>query len=151
MALLFPLILLGVMYAFLILPQRRRAKAHAELLRAIAPGDEVLTSGGIYGGVTEIDGDDLYLEIAPDVEIKISRRAVSERIAATTSAPAADVLASTSPTTPSRPRSRTACPRARPTATTTPPRRAPARSDRGSDGGGARRRRDACVEPVCRR
>ena len=91
MALLFPLILLGVMYVFLILPQRKRAKAHAELLRAVAPGDEVLTSGGIYGGVTEIDGDDLYLEIAPDVEIKISRRAVSERITATTSAPAADV------------------------------------------------------------
>src|SRR4051794_13645643 len=84
MALLFPLILLGVMYAFLILPQRRRSKAQAELLRAVAPGDEVLTSGGIYGGVTEIDGDDLYLEIAPDVEIKISRRAVAERISATT-------------------------------------------------------------------
>ena len=59
------------------------SKAHAEVLRAVAPGDEVLTSGGIYGGVTEIDGDDLYLEIAPDVEIKISRRAVSERISAT--------------------------------------------------------------------
>jgi preprotein translocase subunit YajC len=67
MALLFPLVLLGVMYAFLILPQRKRQRAHNELLRAIAPGDEVLTSGGIYGGVTEIDGDDLYLEIAPDI------------------------------------------------------------------------------------
>ena len=69
------------MYAFLIVPQRKRQRAHAELLRSIGPGDEVLTSGGIYGGVTEMDGDDLYLEIAPDVEIKISRRAVAERIA----------------------------------------------------------------------
>ena len=92
MALLFPLLLLAVMYVFLILPQRKRSKAHAELLRAVSPGDEILTSGGIYGGVTEIDGDDLYLEIAPDVEIKISRRAVTERISATVSAPAADAL-----------------------------------------------------------
>ena len=94
MALLFPLLLLAVMYVFLILPQRKRSKAHAELLRAVSPGDEILTSGGIYGGVTEIDGDDLYLEIAPDVEIKINRRAVSERISATTTpaAPADDVV-----------------------------------------------------------
>jgi preprotein translocase subunit YajC len=92
MALLFPLLLLGVMYAFLILPQRKRSKAQAALLRAVSPGDEIVTSGGIYGGVTEIDGDDLYLEIAPDVEIKISRRAVAERISASTSAPAGEVV-----------------------------------------------------------
>ena len=94
MALLFPLLLLAVMYVFLILPQRKRSKAHAELLRAVSPGDEILTSGGIYGGVTEIDGDDLYLEIAPDVEIKINRRAVSERISGTRTpaAPATDVV-----------------------------------------------------------
>jgi preprotein translocase subunit YajC len=85
MALIFPLVLLGIMYAFLIVPQRKRQRAHAELLRAVGPGDEVLTSGGIYGGVTEIDGDDLFLEIAPDVEIKISRRAVAERVSAATS------------------------------------------------------------------
>jgi preprotein translocase subunit YajC len=87
--LLFPLALLGIMYAFLILPQRKRQKAHAELLRAVAPGDEILTTGGIYGGVTEIDGDDLYLEIAPDIEIKISRRAVAERLTVTSPSPAA--------------------------------------------------------------
>ena len=92
MALLFPLLLLGVMYAFLILPQRKRSKAQAALLRAVSPGDEIVTSGGIYGGVTEIDGDDLYLEIAPDVEIKISRRAVAERISASTTAPAGEVV-----------------------------------------------------------
>ena len=85
MALIFPLVLLGIMYAFLIVPQRKRQRAHAELLRAVGPGDEVLTSGGIYGGVTEVDGDDLFLEIAPDVEIKISRRAVAERISAAAS------------------------------------------------------------------
>ena len=85
MALIFPLVLLGIMYAFLIVPQRKRQRAQAELIRSVGPGDEILTSGGIYGGVTEVDGDDLYLEIAPDVEIKISRRAVAERISAAAS------------------------------------------------------------------
>ena len=86
MALIFPLVLLAIMYAFLIVPQRKRQRAQAELIRSIAPGDEILTSGGIYGGVTEVDGDDLFLEIAPDVEIKISRRAVAERVSAAASA-----------------------------------------------------------------
>jgi preprotein translocase subunit YajC len=97
MALIFPLVLLGIMYAFLIVPQRKRQRAQAELIRSVGPGDEILTSGGIYGGVTEVDGDDLYLEIAPEVEIKISRRAVSERISAAASptlpaAPASEVV-----------------------------------------------------------
>jgi preprotein translocase subunit YajC len=101
MALIFPLLLLGIMYAFLILPQRKRQKAHAEVLRAVAPGDEILTSGGIYGGVTEIDGDDLYLEIAPDVEIKISRRAVAERLSPGVTLPATPAAAAPSePETP---------------------------------------------------
>ena len=80
LSLLFPLVLLGVMYFFLIVPQRKKQRAHEELLRNVSAGDEVLTTGGIYGGVTEIDGDTLYLEVAPDVEIKVSRRAIAERI-----------------------------------------------------------------------
>lgn len=80
LSLLFPLVLLGVMYFFLIVPQRKKQRAHDELLRNISAGDEVLTTGGIYGGVTEIDGDTLYLEVAPDVEIKVARRAIAERI-----------------------------------------------------------------------
>jgi preprotein translocase subunit YajC len=80
LSLLFPLVLLGVMYFFLIVPQRKRQRAHEELLRNVGVGDEVLTTGGIYGGVTEVDGDTLFLEIAPDVEIKVSRRAIAERV-----------------------------------------------------------------------
>ena len=89
LSLLFPLVLLGVMYFFLIVPQRKKARAHEELLRNVSTGDEVLTTGGIYGGVTEIDGDTLYLEVAPDVEIKVSRRAIAERVF-TSSKPAID-------------------------------------------------------------
>lgn len=98
LSLLFPLVLLGVMYFFLIVPQRKKQRAHEELLRNISAGDEVMTTGGIYGGVTEIDGDTLYLEVAPDVEIKVSRRAIAERVFASgapspTAGPAPDTAA----------------------------------------------------------
>ena len=85
--LLFPLLLLVVMYVFLILPQRRKQKAVGDLLGSLAPGDEVMTTGGIYGGVTEIVGDDLYLEIAPDIEVKVSKRAIAARVYAAGSKP----------------------------------------------------------------
>ncbi len=77
--LLFPLLLLAVMYFFLIVPQRKKQKAQQSLMSTLGPGDEVVTTGGIYGGVTEIDGDDLYLEIAPDIEIKVTKRAIADR------------------------------------------------------------------------
>ena len=80
LSLLFPLLLLGVLYFFMIVPQRKKQRAHEELLQNLTAGDEVMTTGGIYGGVTEVDGDTVFLEIAPDVEIKVSRRAVADRI-----------------------------------------------------------------------
>ncbi len=78
--LLLPVLLLGVMYFFLIVPQKKKQKAQANLMSSLGPGDEVVTTGGIYGGVTEVDGDSVYLEIAPDIEIKIARRAIAERV-----------------------------------------------------------------------
>ncbi len=78
--LLLPVLLLAIMYFFLIVPQKKKQKAQADLMSSIGPGDEVITSGGIYGGVTEVDGDSVYLEIAPDIEIKIARRAIADRV-----------------------------------------------------------------------
>lgn len=77
MTLLFPALLLVVLYFFMIVPQRKKQKAQQELLRSIGPGDEVLTVGGIYGGVSEVDGDDVYLEIAPGIEVKATKRSVA--------------------------------------------------------------------------
>jgi preprotein translocase subunit YajC len=76
------LILIVAMFAllwlFLIRPQRARAQAHRELLTRVNVGDEVLTVGGLYGSVIEIDeDDDLMLEIAPGTQVRIARRAVA--------------------------------------------------------------------------
>jgi preprotein translocase subunit YajC len=75
------LILLAAMFALLwlllIRPQRQRQLKQQNLLNSIDPGDEVLTVGGLYGIVREIDEeDDLIVEIAEGIQVRIARRAV---------------------------------------------------------------------------
>ncbi len=67
----------AVLWLLIVLPQRRRQRAHEELVGRLKPGDYVLTSGGLYGTVLEVGEDDLGLEVAPDVEVRVARRAVS--------------------------------------------------------------------------
>jgi preprotein translocase subunit YajC len=76
------LILIVAMFAllwlFLIAPQRRRTQAQRELLASIRVGDEILTVGGLYGHVRAIDeDDDLDVEIAEGLQVRIARRAVA--------------------------------------------------------------------------
>ena len=72
------LALLVLLWALLIRPQRSRQRQQQELLTSIEPGDEILTVGGIYGIVQEIDEeDDLIVEVADAVHVRIARRAVA--------------------------------------------------------------------------
>jgi len=76
------LILLAAMFVLLwvllIRPQRRKQMEQQRLLASAEPGDEVLTVGGIYGIVQEIDEeDDLIVEIAEGIRVRIARRAVA--------------------------------------------------------------------------
>ncbi|MBA2295311.1 MAG: preprotein translocase subunit YajC [Actinobacteria bacterium] len=75
------LILLAAMFvllwALLIRPQRQRQQKQQALLASVEPGDEVLTVGGLYGIVQEIDDeDDLIVEIADGIHVRIARRAI---------------------------------------------------------------------------
>jgi preprotein translocase subunit YajC len=81
MDLIFLLVVFGLLYALLILPQQRRAKAQRALLASLEEGDQVLLSSGLYGFIEEIHGDVLWLEIADGVEVKVARSAVAERVA----------------------------------------------------------------------
>lgn len=67
----------AVMWLLIVLPQRRRQRAHEELVGKLSPGDYVLTSGGLYGTVLEVGEDDLGLEVSPDVEVRVAKRAVT--------------------------------------------------------------------------
>ena len=78
------------MYFLMIRPQRRRLRQTSDLQRSITEGDEILTTSGMYGFVTALDGDTVWLSIADDVEIRISRAAVARKIAGDEIAAASD-------------------------------------------------------------
>jgi preprotein translocase subunit YajC len=72
------LILMFVIFYFLLIrPQQKKAKAQREMLSSLRKGDNVITSGGIYGTITGIDDQIVVLEIAPQVRVKMSRASVS--------------------------------------------------------------------------
>lgn len=74
-------ILVAAFYFLIVRPQRRNAMIRRQLLNAVEVGDEIVTTGGVYGTVTSIADDTLEVEIAPDVVVKIARGAIGARIA----------------------------------------------------------------------
>ncbi|MEZ5244746.1 MAG: preprotein translocase subunit YajC [Acidimicrobiales bacterium] len=76
-------VLMGALYAFMILPQQKRMKAHQQLVNSLAEGDLVVTNSGIFGAIAEVEDTVVWLEVAPDVELKISKSAIAERISDT--------------------------------------------------------------------
>ena len=75
----FVLILIAFLFIWLALirPQRRRQVEQARMLQGLQVGDEVVTAGGLYGEVTQLATDEVMLEIAPDVEVRVARRAIA--------------------------------------------------------------------------
>lgn len=73
-----PLVLIfGVFYVLLILPQQRKQKKWQEMLGGLKTGDRVVTSGGIRGVIISLKDDFLYLRIAPDnLKIEVARTAI---------------------------------------------------------------------------
>ena len=69
--------MLVLMYFLLIRPQRAQQRRAQDMLSALKPGDEVITIGGIYGDVVEVEEDKVVLEIAEDVHIEVTRRAIA--------------------------------------------------------------------------
>jgi preprotein translocase subunit YajC len=75
---LLPIIALFVLFYFILLrPQMKRDKEHKKMIQSLAKGDEIVTSGGLLGRVTELGDHFVALEIAKDLEVKIQRQAIS--------------------------------------------------------------------------
>ena len=74
-------LLFGVLWFAMIRPQRAKVQAQQRMLGTVAPGDEILTVGGIYGIVQELepdeDGGDLIVEIADGIHVRIARKALA--------------------------------------------------------------------------
>jgi len=77
---IFFLVLLVFMYVLLVRPQRQRARHHQEMLQSLSVGDEVLTTGGIYGEITDMDDQRVQLEIDADVKVAVSRQAIAQKV-----------------------------------------------------------------------
>jgi preprotein translocase subunit YajC len=74
-------LLFGVLWFVMIRPQRAKVQAQQRMLGTVSPGDEILTVGGIYGIVQELesdeDGGDLIVEIADGIHVRIARKALA--------------------------------------------------------------------------
>ena len=79
-SLLMLMIVMIIFYFVLVRPQKKRAVEHAALLRTLAPGDEVLTIGGVYGFVNRVEEDVLFLEVSEGIEVRVSKQSVSRKV-----------------------------------------------------------------------
>lgn len=70
-------LLLVVMYVLMIRPQRQRQAQQQATIEAAGVGDDILTTGGIYGTITEADGDDIVVELAESLHVHMTRRAIA--------------------------------------------------------------------------
>jgi preprotein translocase subunit YajC len=74
--LMFPILLIVIMYFLLIRPQMKRQKEHRAMLEKLSVGDEVITNGGIAGVVRNIGDSFVTVEIADRVEVRVQKGAV---------------------------------------------------------------------------
>lgn len=80
--LILPVLLIGGMYFLMIRPQRRRQQAQRAMQNSLQVGDEIMTTGGIFGTLKEIDDDEgtVVVEIAPGTSIRMHRQGIAQRV-----------------------------------------------------------------------
>jgi len=75
---LVPMLLIFVIfYVVLMLPMQRQRKALRQMVENLKKGDRVITSGGLYGEVTAVEGATVMLRIADNVRVRVAKSAVS--------------------------------------------------------------------------
>jgi preprotein translocase subunit YajC len=79
-ALLYMVLIIGVFYFLWYRPQQTQRKKMREMLSALAPGDRVMTAGGLMGTLRTMDDDVIEVEIADGVVVKFTKRAIIERL-----------------------------------------------------------------------
>ncbi len=83
------LLLFAAMYFFMIAPQRKKQKEHEKMLKSLESGDEIVTSGGIFGTITNVKEDRFVVRIADNTKIEIGKAFVTQ-VLNKQAAPAAD-------------------------------------------------------------
>lgn len=87
-----PLVFMGIIFYFVLLrPQQKRAKDQANLVNSLKSGDEVLTSSGIYGRITNVNPQEkrVTVKVAENVRLEMARDSITTVLNRSSSAPAA--------------------------------------------------------------
>jgi len=83
-------VFIGLIYFMAIRPGRNRQKRVQQQQNTVLPGARVRTTAGMYATVVAVDGDDVVLEVAPDVEVRYMKRAIMEVLSPGDEVPAGD-------------------------------------------------------------
>lgn len=83
-------VLVAAFFFLIVMPQRRRMTAHRALMAALRPGDDVVTTGGLYGSIRGLDESTVDLEIAPGIVVMVARGAIAGLAGPDPAAPGAD-------------------------------------------------------------
>lgn len=67
------ILIMAAMWFLLIAPQRKKQKEHQKMVQALQSGDEVLTSGGIIGTITNVKSDRFVVKIADNTKIELHK------------------------------------------------------------------------------
>jgi len=86
-----PLLLIVIVFYFLLIrPQQQARKRHMEMIAALKKGDVVVTSGGMIGKVKSLADDEVRVELAPNMDVRVVRHTISEVRSKSDPAPAND-------------------------------------------------------------
>ena len=76
---IFPLVLIFIIfYVLMIRPQQKRMKQHQDMLGAVKPRDTAVTTGGLIGKVTKVDENEVELEVAQGVRVRVVKSMLSD-------------------------------------------------------------------------
>ncbi|MCK4905645.1 preprotein translocase subunit YajC [bacterium] len=73
------ILIFGIFYFLIIMPQRKKDKEHKTMLGALKRGDKVITNGGVYGKIVDIKENKFVIEISKGVEIAILKNAIGNK------------------------------------------------------------------------
>jgi len=81
LAALLPFVLIfAAMWFLLIAPQRKKQKQHDNMVKALEPGTDVVTLGGIYGTITSVKEDRFVLKIADNVKVEVTKASIADKL-----------------------------------------------------------------------
>jgi preprotein translocase subunit YajC len=69
-----------LLWVLFILPRQRQVRAHQQLVASLEAGDEVILTAGIFGRIVAVQPEEVSIEVAPGVDLRVARQAVLRRV-----------------------------------------------------------------------